>query len=90
MPQVEFACEGRVLFRAASGGDPEAIPRLHEVVVIDERPYQVIDVEYWARRLGATDRRTLWPVVHLVPIAEEEWQRRLQRRGPAVSPPRRY
>ena len=65
----------------------------HEVVVIDDVPYQVVDVEYWARRLGSSDRRLVWPTVYVVPVRGEEWKQRLERRVPRESegkPPVRY
>ena len=93
MPHVEYASEGRLLFRAESPDGALVVPRIGEVVVIDDAPYQVIDVEYWAQRLGATDRRQVRPTVYVVPIAKDEWEQRLRRRTPRVSdakPPVRY
>jgi hypothetical protein len=93
MPYVEYACEGRLLFRTETTEGPQFVPRMHEVVVIDEKPYQVVDVEYWARRLGSTDRRFVWPTVYVVPVPEEDWQLRLRRRNVRVKdgePPIRY
>jgi hypothetical protein len=80
MPYVEFACEGRLLFRTEASDSTPELPRIQEIVVIDDTPYVVIDVEYWARRLGATDRRQLWPTVYVAPIAPEDWALRLERR----------
>jgi len=80
MPYVEYACEGRLLFRTETTESAQFVPRIHEIVVIDDAPYQVVDVEYWARRLGSTDRRFVWPTVYLIPLAQDEWQRRLERR----------
>jgi hypothetical protein len=80
MPYVEYACEGRLLFRTETTEGAQVVPRIQEVVVIDDEPYVVVDVEYWARRLGSTDRRFVWPTVYVVPIDKEEWQRRLERR----------
>src|SRR5690606_15394484 len=61
MPYVEYACEGRLLFRTETTEGSQFVPRVHEIVVIDDAPYQVVDVEYWARKMGATDRRFVWP-----------------------------
>lgn len=80
MPYVEYACEGRLLFRTETTEGAQVVPRIQEVVVIDDEPYVVVDVEYWARRLGSTDRRFVWPTVYVVPIDKDEWQRRLERR----------
>ena len=80
MPYVEFASEGKLLFRTETTEGAQFVPRIHEVVVIDDKPYTVVDVEYWARRLGSGDRRFVWPTVYLVPLSAEDWQRRLERR----------
>ena len=93
MPYVEYASEGRLLFRTESTDGGTYVPRIGEVVVIEESPYQVVDVEYWARRLGASDCRVVWPTVYVVPIAKEEWEQRLRRRVPRegeAKPPIRY
>lgn len=93
MPYIEYACEGRLLFRTETTEAAQVVPRIHEVVLIDDKPHQVVDVEYWARRLGANDRRMIWPTVHVVPISEEDWQHRLERRTVEnLSPksPKRY
>ena len=93
MSYVEYACEGRLLFRAEVKDGHPVIPRTSEVVVIDDEPYQVVDVEYWARRVGSSDRRVVWPTVFLVPIDAETWKRRLERRTTRVGgdgPPVRY
>lgn len=93
MPYVEYACEGRLLFRTETTEGAQVVPRIHEVVVIDDEPYQVVDVEYWARRLGSTDRRYVWPTVYVVPVEAEEWKRRLERRNTRErpgAPPIRY
>ena len=93
MPHVEFACEGRILFRADSPDGAAVIPRIHEVMIVDETPYQVVDVEYWARPVGTTERRVLAPTVYLSPLSSAAWQERQARRAPAPvepSPPVRY
>lgn len=93
MPYVEYACQGKLLFRTEQAESPHPVPRIHEIVVIDDEPYQVVDVEYWARRLGSTDRRVMWPTVYVLPVPEEEWTRRLERRNPpepGPKPPVRY
>jgi len=93
MPHVEYASEGRLLFRTESSDGGNYVPRIGEVVVIEDSPYQVVDVEYWARRLGSTDRRMVWPTVYVVPIPREEWEQRLRRRTPRQgegAPPLRY
>lgn len=93
MPYVEYACEGRLLFRTETTEGSQFVPRVHEIVVIDDEPYMVVDVEYWARRLGSTDRRFVWPTVYVIPIPAEEWQLRLERRNTRVvhgGPPLRY
>lgn len=93
MSYVEYACEGRLLFRSEAKDGAVVVPRVHEVVMIDDAPYQVVDVEYWARRVGSSDRRVVWPTVFLVPVDAESWQRRLERRSPkaeAPTPPVRY
>lgn len=94
MSAVEYACEGRLLFRAEAKDGVPVVPRVHEVVMVDDEPYQVVDIEYWARRVGSSDRRVVWPTVFLVPIDAEAWQRRLERRSPpkdaAGTPPVRY
>ena len=66
----EFYREVRDLPYRADGYD--------EVVMVDDEPYQVVDVEYWARRVGASDRRMVVPTVYLLPIDAESWQRRVQ------------
>ena len=53
----------------------------------------MVDVEYWARRLGSTDRRLVCPTIYVVPIAGVEWEQRLERRVPRSKdgkPPIRY
>lgn len=93
MPYVEYACEGRLLFRTETTEAAQFVPRIHEIVVIDEEPYQVVDVEYWARRLGPADRRLVWPTVYVIPVKAEDWERRLERRRlaePHGQPPLRY
>ncbi len=93
MSAVEYACEGRLLFRAESKDGAVLVPRLNEMVMVDDEPYQVVDIEYWARRVGSSDRRVLWPTVFLVPVDPEAWQRRLERRTPPereAKPPVRY
>ncbi len=93
MPYVEYACEGRLLFRTETSESAQFVPRIHEVVVIDDVPYIVVDVEYWARRLGSNDRRLVWPTVYVLPMSSEDWDLRRERRkkrkreGP---PPVRY
>ena len=50
-------------------------------------------VEYWARRMGATDRRFVWPTVYVIPVPSDEWELRLARRNTKTSsgtPPVRY
>ena len=69
------------------------LPRTGEALVVEDDRYVVVDVVYWARRAGATDRRELWPVVHLSPLDEEAWARRSSgacRRPPHGKPPVRY
>lgn len=93
MSYVEYACEGRLLFRAEVKESAPVVPRINEVVMVDDEPYQVVDVEYWARRVGASDRRMVVPTVYLLPIDPESWQRRLSRRAPrdeTSAPPVRY
>ena len=93
MATVEYACEGELLFRSEAKDGPPVVPRVSEVVMIDDEPYQVVDVEYWARRVGASDRRVVWPTVYVLPIDESSWKRRLERRIPTRSveaPPVRY
>lgn len=93
MPYVEYACEGRLLFRTETTEGAQFVPRVHEIVVIDDEPYQVVDVEYWARRMGATDRRFVWPTVYVIPVPSDEWELRLARRNAKASsgtPPVRY
>ena len=80
MPYVEYACEGRLLFRTEASEGAQYVPRIHEIVVIDDAPYQVVDLEYWARRLGSSDRRLVWPTVYVVPVRSEDWKQRLERR----------
>ncbi len=90
---VEYACEGRLLFKTENTDGALVVPRIHEVVIIDDEPYQVVDVEYWARRLGSTDRRFVLPTVYLVPLSSEDWELRLDRRNRKPrdgSPPVRY
>ncbi|MBL8881130.1 MAG: hypothetical protein JNG88_18630, partial [Phycisphaerales bacterium] len=56
-------------------------------------PYQVVDVEYWAKRAGSVDRRLVYPIVYLTPVAAADWAQRLERRVPRESegkPPVRY
>ena len=81
MPYVEYACEGRLLFRTETTEGAQ-----FEIVVIDDEPYQVVDVEYWARRMGATDRRFVWPTVYVIPVPSAEWERRLERRNTKPDP----
>ncbi|HEY0138191.1 MAG TPA: hypothetical protein VGB85_29090 [Nannocystis sp.] len=93
MPYVEYACEGRLLFRTETTEDVQFVPRIHEVVVIDDAPYQVVDVEYWARRLGSSDRRLVCPTIYVIPVGAAEWEQRLERRTPRArdgKPPVRY
>lgn len=93
MPYVEYACEGRLLFRTETTEGAQFVPRMHEIVVIDDTPYQVVDVEYWARRMGATDRRFVWPTVYVIPVPTEDWELRLERRNSRTDhgkPPVRY
>ena len=93
MPYVEYACEGRLLFRTETTEAAQFVPRVHEIVVIDDEPYQVVDVEYWARRLGSTDRRFVWPTVYVIPLSNEDWKLRLERRNARdkpEGPPVRY
>ncbi len=93
MPYVEYACEGRLLFRTETTEAAQFVPRIHEIVVIDDEPYQVVDVEYWARRLGSTDRRFVWPTVYVIPLSNEDWKLRLERRNlkeKPAGPPVRY
>ncbi len=93
MPYVEYACEGRLLFRTETSENSQFVPRVNEIVVIDDIPYLVVDVEYWARRLGSNDRRLVWPTVYVVPMHNEEWERRRERRivrAPPEKPPKRY
>ena len=93
MPYVEYACENRLLFRTESSESAQFVPRIHEIVVIDDEPFQVVDVEYWARRLGSTDRRLVWPTVYVIPISKEDWKLRLERRNLKAKrdgPPVRY
>ncbi len=95
MAHVDYACAGALLFRTELGGHGgQVIPRVGEAVVVDDAPYQVVDVEYWARRLGEASRRACIPTVHLIPISPTDWEQRLQRRKlrDAVqdAPPVRY
>jgi len=93
MPYVEYACEGRLLFRTETTEGSQFVPRLHEIVVIDDEPYQVVDVEYWARRMGSSDRRFVWPTVYVIPVPAEDWKLRLERRKAKArtnGPPIRY
>lgn len=93
MPYVEYACEGRLLFRTETTEGAQFVPRVHEIVVIDDNPYQVVDVEYWARKLGSNDRRFVWPTVYVIPVPPEEWTLRLERRNlreKPAGPPVRY
>lgn len=93
MPQVDYACEGRLLFTAQTTDEAPFVPRIHEIVVIDDAPYQVVDVEYWARRAGSIDRRLVSPTVYVTPVSAEDWKLRLERRTPRESlgrPPVRY
>ena len=84
-----------MLFRTEMTDAALAVPRIDEVVVIDEQPYQVVDVEYWARRVDRTsDRRFTCPTVYVVPIHAQAWQIRLERRQLkkkfSKGPPQRY
>mgnify|MGYP000846713154 CR=1 FL=1 len=93
MPYVEYACEGRLLFRTETTESAQFVPRIHEIVVIDDEPYQVVDVEYWARKLGSNERRFVWPTVYVIPVASEDWKLRLERRNlreKPAGPPVRY
>lgn len=94
MPYVEYACEGRVLFRTENTeASAQFVPRIHEIVVIDDEPYQVVDVEYWARRVGSNERRYVWPTVYVIPLSKEDWKLRLERRNlkeKSQGPPVRY
>ena len=93
MPYVEYACGGRLLFRTKSTDGAQHVPRIGEIVVLDERPYQVVDVEYWARRENGGEPRRTWPTVYVAQIDQDEWQRRLERRKERLEshvPPRRY
>jgi len=93
MPYVEYACEGRLLFRTETTEGAQFVPRIHEIVVIDDEPFQVVDIEYWARRMGMTDRRFVWPTVYVIPVPSKEWERRLERRNSKPdegTPPVRY
>ncbi|MCA9694140.1 MAG: hypothetical protein R3A51_03225 [Nannocystaceae bacterium] len=93
MPYVEYACEGRLLFRTETSESAQFVPRIHEIVVIDDVPYQVVDVEYWARRLGSSDRRLVWPTVYVLPVSADDWELRRERRHKrksAGSPKIRY
>jgi hypothetical protein len=93
MPYVEYACEGRLLFRTETTEAAQFVPRIHEIVVIDDEPYQVVDVEYWARKLGSNDRRFVWPTVYVIPVANDDWKLRLERRNlreKPAGPPVRY
>jgi len=80
MPNVEFACEGRLLFRTESDEPSRPVPRMHEIVVINERPYQVVDVEYWVRQSGLGESREIWPTVYLVALDNDAWRQRIDRR----------
>lgn len=93
MPNVEYACEGRLLFTTQTTDEAQFVPRIHEIVVIDDAPYQVVDVEYWAKRAGSVDRRLVFPIVYLIPVNAADWAQRLERRAPRESegkPPVRY
>lgn len=93
MPYVDYACQGRLLFRTRYNGGRQHVPRIDEVVVLDERPYRVVDVEYWARREGNGEPLTTWPTVYLLAIEPADWQRRLERRREEAGEghiPRRY
>ena len=93
MPYVEYASEGRLLFRTETTEGAQFVPRIHEIVIIDDEPFQVVDIEYWARRMGTTDRRFVWPTVYVIPVAAKEWERRLERRNSKPdegTPPVRY
>jgi hypothetical protein len=87
MPYVEYACEGRLLFRTETTEGAQFVPRIHEIVVIDDEPYQVVDVEYWARKVGSNERRFVWPTVYVIPIANDDWKLRLERRNLREKPP---
>lgn len=81
MSYLEFACEGRLLMRLPGPSGGEQVPRIGEVVVLDERPYEVVDVEYWARRPdGKGEKAELSPTVHVNPISAQRWEARLMRR----------
>ena len=86
MPYVEYASEGRLLFRTETTEAAQVVPRIHEIVVIDDEPYQVVDIEYWARRVGSHDRRVVWPTVYVIPLSDEDWKLRLERRNLKVKP----
>jgi hypothetical protein len=93
MPNVEYACEGRLLFRTETTEDVQFVPRIHEVVVIDDAPYQVVDVEYWAKRRLAPRPPARLPDVYVIPVSAAEWEQRLERRAPRAregKPPVRY
>lgn len=82
MSYVEFACEGRLLMRVPSAAAASHVPRVGEVVVLDEKPYEVVDVEYWARRPeGNGSSAGTWPTVHVSPFSKERWEQRLKRRA---------
>ncbi|RMH00433.1 MAG: hypothetical protein D6705_00405 [Deltaproteobacteria bacterium] len=84
MAQVAFARAGTVLFHVDEG-HLRSVPRIGEVVVVDDVPHDVVDVEYWARPIGSLDRRTLVATVHLRPIDAADWELRRTRR---TAPPR--
>ncbi len=92
MAQVAFAREGAVLFRV----DPahlRVLPRIGEIVVVDDVPHTVVDVEHWAHPIGDLDRRTLATTVYLRPVPAADWEvRRARRIAPPApkGPPTRY
>ena len=94
MPNVDFLYDGHLIFQSDPNEELHVLPRIHEVIVVDSNPYVVVDVEYKARRKGKHfSRRDISPKVYLRPISEEDWNRRLERRGiPKKSPntPLRY
>lgn len=90
MALVEYACGGKLLFSAEPS---EPVPRLSEVVIVDDQPYRVVDVEYWARRHGATERRSLSVRVYLERVGDGDWALRQARRsgaGEGTPSPKRY
>ncbi len=92
MAQVAFAREGTVLFHVDEA-HLRTLPRIGEIVVVDDVPHDVVDVEHWARPIGNLDRRTLTATVYLRPVAPDDWEHRKARRhAPArpKGPPVRY